>query len=70
MHIRLRQEDQTAIRINFVMKCRVSRIYKTLVNLFLVWVTLTNILRDKLMVLRVYMADMQTAKEIRRKEDR
>ena len=61
-----RLEDQSARKINFIMTWQVGGICKALVKWFLVWETLTDMLGDGLMVLRV---GMELAKEMLREED-
>ena len=51
----------------FCSKYCISRIYKTLAKWFLVWVTLTNMLGNGLIVLRVCGVDMDLAKELFRR---
>ena len=46
-----------------------SGICKTMAKWFLVWGTLTDILGDEFMVLRMCMVHMELAKEVLRKED-
>ena len=64
-----RLEDQSAIKINFIMTWQVSEICKALVKWFLVWGILVDMLRDGLMALRVCMVGMELAKEMLREED-
>ena len=64
-----RLEDQSAIKINFIMTWQVSEICKALVKWFLVWGTLVDMLGDGLMALRVCMVGMELAKEMLREED-
>ena len=62
-----RVEDQRTRKINFTMTWQVSEICKTLVKRILIWETLTDMLRDGLMVLRVCMVgDWQKNVEERR----
>ena len=62
-----RQKDQTARRINVVMKWHLNGNCKSIVKWFLVWVTGLDMLGDGLISLRVYMVDME-AKEMLREE--
>ena len=64
-----RSDHQSARKINSIMTWQVSEICKTLVKWFLVWGTPTNMLADELMVLRVCMVGMESAKEMLKEED-
>ena len=65
MHMLPGLEDQSARKINFIMTWQVSDICKALVK---VWGTSTEMLGDRLMVLRVCMVGMELAKEMLREE--
>ena len=64
-----RLENQSTIKINFIMIWPVSGICETLMKWFLVWRTSKDMLGNGLMVLRVCMVGMELEKEMLREED-
>ena len=63
MHMVPRRKDKTARKIKVIMKCSMSRIYKTLLKWLLVWVSLTDMLGDKSIDWKAYIVELNLAKK-------